>query len=93
VRAARGRAGESARDAAAGARYDTIGKGYGRYRQPDPRIGALIESALGDADTVVDVGSGAGSYEPRHRRRLPSFAPLPSAFPSRTSDSTLRSLS
>ena len=68
MRPARGRAGESARDAAAGARYDTIGKGYGRYRQPDPRIGALIESALGDADTVVDVGSGAGSYEPRHHR-------------------------
>lgn len=54
--------------AAAGERYDQLGKGYSRYRQPDPRIAALIEGALGDARTVVDVGSGTGSYEPKDRR-------------------------
>jgi SAM-dependent methyltransferase len=49
-------------------RYDTIGTGYGRVRMPDERIAALIESALGDATSVVNIGAGAGSYESRDRR-------------------------
>ena len=48
-------------------RYDTIGEGYARRRRPDPRIAAAIERALGDARTVINVGAGAGSYEPRDR--------------------------
>ena len=44
--------------------YDTIGKGYAARRQPDPRIAAAIHAALGDAKTVLNVGAGAGSYEP-----------------------------
>lgn len=44
--------------------YDRIGGGYGRYRRPDPRIGAGIRQALGAARTVVNVGAGTGSYEP-----------------------------
>ena len=47
--------------------YDTIGPGYARYRQPDPRIEAAIGAALGEARRVVNVGAGAGSYEPRER--------------------------
>jgi SAM-dependent methyltransferase len=47
--------------------YDTIGKGYATQRVPDPRIAAQIHSALGDAKTVVNVGAGAGSYEPTDR--------------------------
>lgn len=47
--------------------YDTIGTGYARYRRPDPRIAARIAAALGDARTVVNVGAGAGSYEPVDR--------------------------
>jgi SAM-dependent methyltransferase len=43
--------------------YDTIGKGYAKYRRPDPRIAATIEAALGDARSVINVGAGAGSYE------------------------------
>jgi SAM-dependent methyltransferase len=50
------------------ARYDTIGTGYGAVRVADPRIAALIDEALGDATSVVNVGAGAGSYEPRDRR-------------------------
>lgn len=50
------------------ARYDTIGVGYRRYRQPDPHIAAAIEAALDGAATVVDVGSGTGSYQPRGRK-------------------------
>jgi GNAT superfamily N-acetyltransferase len=49
-------------------RYDTIGRGYGRYRIPDPRIAARIADALGEAETVLNVGAGTGSYEPTDRR-------------------------
>ncbi len=48
--------------------YDKIGGGYHTYRRPDPRIAHAINLALGDADTVLNVGAGAGSYEPRDRR-------------------------
>jgi len=44
--------------------YDTIGRGYAALRRPDPRITAAIDAALGDALSVVNVGAGAGSYEP-----------------------------
>ncbi|MBX3231703.1 MAG: class I SAM-dependent methyltransferase [Labilithrix sp.] len=48
-------------------RYDKIGHGYARTRREDPRLAALIHAALGDARTVVNVGAGAGSYEPADR--------------------------
>jgi len=55
-------------DGSAGdADYGTIGQGYARYRQPDPRIAACVHAALGDARTVLNVGAGAGSYEPTDR--------------------------
>src|SRR4051794_23884313 len=46
--------------------YDTIGIGYARRRQADPRIAAQLNAALGEARSVLNVGAGAGSYEPRH---------------------------
>ncbi len=48
-------------------RYDRIGCGYAALRREDPRIRARIADALGDAPTVVNVGAGAGSYEPEDR--------------------------
>jgi SAM-dependent methyltransferase len=45
--------------------YDRIGTGYRNYRRPDRRIAAAIIAALGDAVSVVNVGAGAGSYEPK----------------------------
>lgn len=48
-------------------RYDHIGHGYALRRREDPRIAARIARALGDARTVVNVGAGAGSYEPTAR--------------------------
>ena len=48
-------------------RYDTIGETYAGTRREDPRLRARIHAALGDARTVVNVGAGAGSYEPRDR--------------------------
>ena len=47
--------------------YDSIGAGYAKLRRADPRIAASIHAALGDAATVVNVGAGAGSYEPDDR--------------------------
>lgn len=47
--------------------YDAIGAGYAARRRPDPRIAAAIARALGDAASVVNVGAGAGSYEPADR--------------------------
>lgn len=44
--------------------YDSIGQTYRTTRRPDPRIAAAITDALGDAVSVVNVGAGAGSYEP-----------------------------
>jgi SAM-dependent methyltransferase len=47
--------------------YDERGVGYVKHRRADPRIAARIHAALGDARTVVNVGAGAGSYEPTDR--------------------------
>ena len=44
--------------------YDSIGVGYARTRRPDARIAQQIHSALGNAQRVLNVGAGAGSYEP-----------------------------
>jgi SAM-dependent methyltransferase len=51
----------------ADATYDRIGVGYREHRRGDPRIAARIEEALGEARSVVNVGAGAGSYEPPER--------------------------
>jgi SAM-dependent methyltransferase len=48
-------------------KYDTIGKNYAVLRKPDRRIARIIERALGSAQTVLNVGAGAGSYEPTDR--------------------------
>lgn len=68
--------------------YELHGRTYARHRRADPRIAARIHAALGDARTVLNVGAGAGSYEPEDRwvlavepsetmraQRPPSLAP------------------
>jgi SAM-dependent methyltransferase len=47
--------------------YEVHGRGYAHQRREDPRFAARIHAALGDARTVLNVGAGAGSYEPRDR--------------------------
>jgi SAM-dependent methyltransferase len=47
--------------------YAPLASSYSSYRRPDPRIEAAIQDALGDARTVLNVGAGAGSYEPVDR--------------------------
>jgi SAM-dependent methyltransferase len=69
--------------------YDQIGRDYAWYRKPDERIASAIRSALGDVQSVLNVGAGAGSYEPRDcsvvavepslamiRQRAPGAAPV-----------------
>lgn len=48
-------------------RYDRIGVGYATTRREDPRLAAAIADALGPGSSVVNVGAGAGSYEPTDR--------------------------
>ena len=55
------------REMTAAPRYDHIGQGYAQTRREDPRLADRIRRALGAARTVVNVGAGAGSYEPRDR--------------------------
>jgi SAM-dependent methyltransferase len=50
--------------------YRHLGRGYAAHRRPDPRIAHAVTQALGDAATVVNVGAGAGSYEPTDRTVL-----------------------
>jgi SAM-dependent methyltransferase len=47
--------------------YDTIGTTYTATRRTEPRIAAQVWAALGDAQTVLNVGAGTGSYEPIDR--------------------------
>lgn len=55
-------------DGSAGdANYGRIGLNYASYRRPDERIATAIVSALGCANRVLNVGAGAGSYEPTDR--------------------------
>ncbi len=47
--------------------YDIAGKDYARFRQTDPRIAHYIYEALGDSQTILNMGAGTGSYEPEDR--------------------------
>lgn len=47
--------------------YDRMGLHYSEVRRADPRFAAAIWAALGDARSVLNVGAGAGSYEPPDR--------------------------
>jgi hypothetical protein len=47
-----------------GVLYDTIGLDYSSLRRPDARIAEAIHAHLKSAASVLNVGAGAGSYEP-----------------------------
>lgn len=47
--------------------YAQYGTGYATHRRTDPRIAAQVHAALGASRTVLNVGAGAGSYEPLDR--------------------------
>ncbi len=55
-------------DGSAGdANYGVIGANYTNYRQPESHFARFILDAMGPARTVLNVGAGAGSYEPTDR--------------------------
>ena len=47
--------------------YETIGVGYSVGRRPDPRWQEAIDSVIGNAKRVINIGAGTGSYEPSDR--------------------------
>ncbi len=47
--------------------YDAFGQQYSGYRQTDPRIAAYIFKELEGMETILNVGAGAGSYEPEDK--------------------------
>jgi SAM-dependent methyltransferase len=47
--------------------YEMIGVGYSVGRRPDPRWLEAIDSVIGDAERVINIGAGTGSYEPSDR--------------------------
>jgi SAM-dependent methyltransferase len=47
--------------------YDAIGRRYTATRTAEPALEAAIWRALGDARSVLNVGAGAGAYEPPDR--------------------------
>jgi SAM-dependent methyltransferase len=56
-------------------RYDKIGIEYAAKRMPDSRIFRHIQMALRNSKSVLNVGAGAGSYEPTN---IPAVAVEPS---------------
>jgi hypothetical protein len=60
-----GGVGQGGSGMSSGQLYDTIGATYTVTRRTEPRIAARIWAALGDARTVLNVGAGTGSYDPR----------------------------
>lgn len=54
-------------EAASAVAYGSVGDSYAKLRCADPRIAGRIHTALSDARTVLNVGAGAGSYEPTDR--------------------------
>ena len=48
--------------------YDVIGVDYADLRRPDPRIASIVNEALADAKSILNVGAGTGAYEPNDRQ-------------------------
>ncbi|HET6507684.1 MAG TPA: class I SAM-dependent methyltransferase [Baekduia sp.] len=58
--------------------YDRIGRTYATTRVPDPRLAAAIRAAIGDdARTLINVGAGAGAYEPTDLEEVVAVEPSP----------------
>ena len=65
--------------------YDRIGLSYSEVRRADPRFEAAIRRALGDAKRVLNIGAGAGSYEPLDREVI-AVEPSPVMIAQRPAD-------
>lgn len=47
--------------------YQGLAGGYANHRKTDERIAKFVFEALNDAQTILNVGAGAGSYEPHDK--------------------------
>ena len=47
--------------------YDQPGLRYAGHRRTDPRIAARVHAVMAEARTILNIGAGAGSYEPDDR--------------------------
>src|SRR5437588_9638474 len=65
--------------------YDRLGTTYTATRCEDPQLAAQIHAALGDGRTLLNVGAGAGAYEPRDRTVL-AVEPSPVMIAQRPAD-------
>jgi SAM-dependent methyltransferase len=66
-------------------RYDLIGTAYTQTRREDPELAGQIHDSLGDGRTLLNVGAGAGAYEPRDRAVL-AVEPSPVMIAQRPAD-------
>ena len=71
---------------AEGQAYEHLGSSYVQHRRPDPRIERQLHRLLAGASTVVNVGAGAGAYEPRDRSVV-AVEPSPTMISQRRSGS------
>jgi SAM-dependent methyltransferase len=65
--------------------YDRIGLSYSEVRRADPRFETAIWRALGDAESVLNIGAGTGSYEPKDRKVI-AVEPSPVMIAQRPED-------
>jgi SAM-dependent methyltransferase len=65
--------------------YDRIGLSYSEVRRADSRFEVAIWRALGDAKSVLNIGAGAGSYEPSDREVI-AVEPSPVMIAQRPAD-------
>ncbi|HEU0194509.1 MAG TPA: methyltransferase domain-containing protein [Gaiellales bacterium] len=66
-------------------RYDVLGTTYTTTRREDPELAVQIHAALGAGRTLLNVGAGAGAYEPRDRAVL-AVEPSPVMIAQRAAD-------
>jgi SAM-dependent methyltransferase len=69
-------------------RYDWLGATYTATRRADPEVARQIHIALGGGRTLLNVGAGAGAYEPRDRTVL-AVEPSPVMIAQRPADAAL----
>ena len=48
--------------------YNFVGKNYSKLRKADPIINKYIVDALLNIDSIINVGAGTGSYEPKDKK-------------------------
>lgn len=51
--------------------YERGGQHYSAVRRPDPFIAGVVRKAIGNAISLINVGAGAGSYEPEDMEVTP----------------------